>query len=471
VLPATQYSCRVTARCPSGAVTGNLVVDFFSPVLNQVFGSFSIPLATMTSNFQIFTGALLTNTFGATTGVPKDLIFRVYLQNVPNAGDVELDRLEPYITNQPAFATQFFASYAFNQEAFDGVTGLFGPAQNQQRVNGGLVLYDTLYMLKETSWFSTSDNGVTEPFKWNWRTVSERVGTIGIHSYDYGEAWAITACRAGLYFFEGGEPIKISQEIQTLWDLINWKYGHTIWVRNDEATKTIKIGVPLPTPNIYCPEFPVNANPTTPNVVLNLSYRELNTGVELAHTAPIRSTFSGRLMSPEPARKWSFWNIVCPYADMIDRGSNSKTMLYCTGYQNSKIFALDPTQLSDDGVAINSFYLTHGFPKPEVAEARGIDVLRSQFDYLEALITGSGTLNTLIFPEDPANQPPYILDAMPLDAISQGSIELNVNLTGNYYYIRMGTNAVGAAFKLSTIIGMFSPDPWAPVRGTARGSL
>lgn len=470
VLPSTQYSARITARCPSGAVTGNLVVDFFSPTLNQSFGSFSVPLVSMTSNFQIFTGALLTNAFGATTGVPKDLVFRVYLQNVPNLGDVEIDRIEPYITNQPAFATQFFASYAFNQEAFDGVTGLFGPAQNQQRVNGGMVLYDTLYMLKENSWFSTSDNGVTEPYKWNWRTVSDKIGTIGIHSYDYGESWGISACRAGLYFFEGGEPIKISQEIQTLWDLINWKYGHTIWVRNDEAAKTIKIGVPLPTPNIYCPEFPVNANPTTPNVVLNLSYRELNTGVELAHTAPIRSTFSGRLMSPEPARKWSFWNIRCPYADMIDRGSNSKTMLYCTGYQDSKIFALNPTQLSDDGVAINSFYLTHGFPKPESAEARGIDVLRSQFDYLEALVSGSGTLNTLIFPEDPQN-PPYILDTVTLDAISQGANEFNVNLTGNYYYIRMGTNAVGAAFKLSTIIGAFSPDPWAPVRGTARGAL
>jgi hypothetical protein len=468
VLANTAYSCRVAARCPSGVQTGNLVVDFFSPVLNQIFGSFSIPFSSMTSNFQIFTGTLLPKGFGA---VPKDLLIRVYASSIPNNGDFELDRIEPFITNQPSFSTQFIASYVGNQESFDSQTGPFGPAQNQQKANGGLVLFDTLYMLKESSWFSTSDNGVTEPFKWNWRTVSDKVGAIGIHSYDYGEAWAITACRAGLYYFEGGEPIKISQEIQTLWELINWKYGYTIWVRNDEANKTIKIGIPIATPNVYMPEMPANANPTTPNVVLNLSYRELNSGAQLASVAPIRSTFSGRLMAPEPARKWSFWNIACPYADNIDRGNNSKVLLLGTGYNDSKIFQINPAQLSDDGLAINSFYLTHGFPKPEIAEARGIDVLRSQFDYLELLTSGTGTLNTMIYLEDPGNLPPVILDAIPLDALTQGNNEIAVNLKANRYFIRVGTNAVGASWKLSTMLGILSPDPWAPVRGTARGSL
>jgi hypothetical protein len=336
-----------------------------------------------------------------------------------------------------------------------------------------MVLFDTLYMLKEASWYSTSDNGVTEPFKWNWREVSPKVGTIGIHSYDYGEGWAVTACREGVFFFEGGEPIRIAQEIQTLWDMINWKYGHTIWLKNDVNVKTIKIGVPLPTPNKYMPEFPVNANPTTPNVILSLSYRELNTGAELAHIGPIRSSFSGRLLSPEPARKWSFWNIACPYADVIDRGNNSKIILYGTGYQDSKIFQLSDAQLSDDGLAINSFYVTCGLPRPEQAAAMGIDVLRMQFDYLEANLSGSGVINTFIYPEDPQNPLPYTLDpAIPLDLIPQGNTEITVNMTGNRAFIRFGTNAVGSAFKLSgPVISIMSADPWAPVRGTARGKL
>lgn len=465
---ATQFSVRLAARCPSGAVSGSLVCDLFSPTLNQVFGSFAVPLSTMTSNFKIFSGSMLAAPFQS---VPKDLLFRVYLQNVPNLGDVEIDRVEPFPTAQPSFSTQFFASYAFNQEAFDGVTGLFGPAQNQQRVNGGMVLFDTLYMLKEKSWYSTSDNGVTEPFKWNWREVSSKVGTIGIQSYDYGEGWAVTACRAGVYFFEGGEPVKISQEIQSVWDLINWQAGATIWVRNDPTTKTIKIGVPITTPNKFMPELPAAVNPTSPNVVLSMSYRELNTGAALATTGPIKSTYSGRLMTPEPARKWSFWNIKSPYADLVDRGNNSETMLYCTGYGDSKIFQLAETQLSDDGTAINSFYITCGLPTPEQAAQHGVDVLRSVFDYITANLSGAGTLNTMLYPEDPQNQPPVLLDSIPLDAITQGDSEITVNWAGNRHFLRMGTNAVGSKFSLSEIVSIMSPDPWAPVRGTARGSL
>jgi len=59
------------------------------------------------------------------------------------------------------------------------VTGAFGrikisnPSMADSR-------FDSLYALKEKSLFSTSDNGVTEPFQWNWREVSQKAGTIGI---------------------------------------------------------------------------------------------------------------------------------------------------------------------------------------------------------------------------------------------------------------------------------------------------
>ncbi len=468
VLPNTKYSVRLSARCPSGVQTGSLVADLFSPLQNRVFGSFSVPLSSMTTNFQIFSGTMLTTTFAA---IPPDLLFRVYFANLPNNGDGEIDRVEPFPTREPVFSTQFRASYANNQEAFDLVTGAFGPAQNQQPINGGIVLFDSLYALKEKSMFSTSDNGLTEPFEWNWRPVSDKVGTIGQNSYDSGEGWLLTACRPGVYFFEGGEPIKILQEIQPVWDLINWKYGHTIWLRNDEQLKRITIGVPIPTPNAFMPEMPVNANPTTPNVVLMCSYRELSTGIELAHVGPIRSSFSGRLLSPEPARKWSFWNISCPYADFIDRGNNQWPEFFCTGYNDSKVFQLNPAQLSDDGAAINSFYVTYGFVKPEMAEAKGLGLFRMSLDFLTLLATGTGTLNTLVYPESPTNPLPFVLDTTPLPAFSQGDIEIGALATGNRFFIRVGTNAVGAGFRLSKVVAGLRPDPWAPVSGTAIGSV
>jgi hypothetical protein len=467
VLPATTYSVRVTARSPSGTVSGTLMVDLFSPLQNKIFGSFAVNLAAMTSNMQIFTGTMLTQAFAV---IPADLLLRIYAANIPNNGDVEIDRVEPFPTLQPVLSTQLRASYAGNQEAFDNVTGGFGPNQNQQPINGAFTMYDTLYALKEKSLYSTSDNGVTEPNQWTWREVSQKTGTIGELSFDVGESWMLTACRPGVYFFEGGEPIKVSQEIQSVWDLINWQAGPTVWVRNDEQLKRFTIGVPIPTPNVFMPEFPSNPNPTSPNVILMCSYRELNTGVELAHTGPIRSTFSGRLMSPEPARKWSFWNIACPYADFIDRANNQWPEFFCNGYQNSKIYQLSSAELDDDGATINSFYVTYGFVKPEMQDAKGLGLFRMELDYFTALLTGSGAVLVQVYPESVQNLLPYQLAPIALQSFSQGDDEVAVNITGNRFFLRIGSNALGSSFRLSKMVVALTQDQWSPVRGTAVGN-
>ena len=463
----TLYSVRVTARCPSGVTTGSLVMDLYSPSTTQVYGSFTVPLSTMTTDMQIFTGTLLTTTFGA---VPNDLLFRLYAKAIPNGGDVEVDRVEPFNTQQPVFSTQLHASYAYNPEAFDQVTGLFGPSQNQQAINGAIVLFDQLYALKERSWFSTSDNGTTEPDQWTWRTVSNKVGTIGISSYDYGESWAVSADRAGLYLFEGGEPIKISQEIQPVWELINWKYGNSIWVRNDATNRRVLIGIPIATPNIYMPSFPVSVNPTTPNVVLAMNYRELNSGAMIQSTGPIRSSFTGRLLSPEPARKWSYWNILATYADFIDRGDNTTPIWLCSGYGDSKLLTFVTGQYWDEAGAINSWYLTYGMVKADEQDAKGLGLHRMILTYLTTLAIGSGELSIWIYPDTPENPLPYVQDTIALDSISYGDLESNINVEANRFFIRYGTNAIGAYFKLSKVVPSLGPSPWTAVRGTQKGS-
>lgn len=467
VQSATTYSVRITASCPSGAAGGNLVVDLFSPSFNQAFGTFSVPLASMTPTMAIYTGTLLTTAFGQ---VPKDLLIRQYVTSIANNVTVQIDRDEPFPTLQPVFSVQMRGSYVGNQEAFDLVTGAFGPAQNQQPINGAFTMYDLLYALKERSWYSTSDNGVTEPNKWNWKEVSQKVGTVGILSYDYGEGWQLTANREGVFFFEGGEPLKISQEIQPLWDLINWSAGASIWLRNDPEQRRFTVGVPISTPNVYMPEFPANANPTSPNVIFMCNYRELNSGAAIASTGPIRATFSGRLMSPEPARKWSFWNIRCPYSDYIDRANNNWPQWFGTGYTDSKIFTVDAATLSDDGQAINSFYVTYGFVKPEMADAKGLGVFRMQFGYFTVLAVGSGNLNPYVYPESPLN-PPYVLDQAPLPTVSAGDLELGVNIKGQRFFVRVGTNSVGSAWRVSKMVVALTPDSWSPVRGLTSAAL
>ena len=461
VQASTLYSVRITASVIPVPGSGNLVVDLFSPKLGVSLGTFSVPLASMTTGMQIYSGTLLTSILQP---VPNDLIIRLWAQNITNGTTIAIDRVEPFPTLGPVLSTAFKGSYVNNQEAFDLVTGVCGPAQNMQPINGGMVLFDLLYALKERSWYSTSDNGVTEPNKWNWKEVSAKTGTIGINSYDWGEGWALTGNREGIFFFEGGEPLKVSQEIQPLWDLINWTYGYTLWVRNDPEQRRFTVGIPIATPNPYMPEFPVNNNPTSPNVVLMCNYRELNSGAAIAQTGPIRSTFSGRLMSPEPARKWSFWNLQCPYSDYISRANNNWPQWFCSGYADSKIYALQASQLSDDGAAINSFWISYGFVKPEMADAKGLGLFRMEMPYITILATGSGNLNTYVYPESPLN-PAFALDPLPLPTVSQGDLELGVNVKGQRFFIRVGTNAVGSAFRVSKLVVPLIADTWSPIRG------
>jgi|SRR5580700_1026110 hypothetical protein len=459
----TQYSIRVTACCPSGVTLGNLVMDIYSPKLGTTFGIFSVPLASMTTTMQIFTGTLVTTAF---TTVPLDLEFRVYATNLPNGGDVEVDRVEPFPTAEPSFATSFTASYADNPEAFDLVTGHFGPSQNQQPIRGGMVLFDTLYALKTKSWYSTSDTGNSEPAFWNWREVSNKIGTIGSHSYDYGEDWAFSACRAGVYFFSGSEPLKVSQEIAPVWDLINWPAAQSIWLRNDPEQRRLYVGVPIVTPNIYMPQFPINANPQTPNVILMMNYRELNSGMAIADTAPIRSSFSGRLLAPEPARKWSFWNLQSPYADFCDRANNQTPLFLCNGVGNSKVYAFSSTELDDDGFSINSYYITFGLVKADMQDAKGLGLRRMLLGYLSILAEGNGNLNVSVYVQSPQNLP-YLLSSIPLSQFTLGDLEAAVNLSGERFFICVGTNAVGSSFSLSKIVASLQKDAWSSVRGTA----
>ncbi len=101
---------------------------------------------------------------------------------------------------------------------------------------------------------------------------------------DVGEDWAVIADRSGLYLFDGGEPVKISQEIQPLWDSINWAAGYTLWVRVDTRAKRILVGVPI-------------SPATQPNRVLALDYRGLQTAGEIMSLSTIHSSQLHRAQS------------------------------------------------------------------------------------------------------------------------------------------------------------------------------
>jgi hypothetical protein len=474
ILTQQQYRVRVTALStgtPTGSpptLSGNLVVDLFSPSTGTQFPGFSsIPLAQMTSSMLIFDETLLTTIF--TPIVPSDLQIRIYATDLSAGAKIYVDRIEPYLTAQPLIdgGTSFLCSYANNFEAFDINTGRLGMAtENQQPLRCAFTLFDQLVGVKSRSMYSTTDNGTTEPGLWTVREISNQVGTPSVNGVAIGEGWAVVADQAGLFLWDGGQPVKISGEIQPIWDAINWNYGHTIWVTNDVTKKRICIGVPLVTPNVWMPDFPANANPTSPNVVLMLSYRELNSASALASEGAIRQTFMGTLKAYQLGRKWAAWNIISTYAAFCDRPDHTRQLLFCNGVENSKIYQQLPGNFSDDGEAIFSRYMTYGIPKSDEAEAKQLGLHRYVATFATFLVEGNGDFAVSTYPDFPTS--PRVAVSTPQQLLNPppyGDLELPLNRSGFRFFMDLSTNEVNSWFKLSRLNLTLSKEPYSTTRG------
>lgn len=470
LLPATNYSVRVTASCPSGiSGSGVLVVDLYRPSANTILGSFPVTLGSMTANMATYTGALLTTTLNFPfTIVPSDLVLRVYGQNLPIGGDVQIDRIEVFPTEQPVLSTQLTASYANNLEAFDVVTGVIDMAvQNQQPITNAFTLFDNLYALKSNSLFETQDNGTTEPLNWDVKETSNKVGCSGINAMDYGEEWAVWAHRSGVYVFFGGEPKKISQEIQPVWDLINWSAGQTIWVKNDILNRRLLVGVPLKTPNTWLPFAPVNNSPVTPNVILMMSYREINSVQDLVVENPIHVTYANRIVAKDISRKWSIWQIASPNSNFIKRQDGNAPIFLGNGQANGKIYQFLDTNLSDDGVAINGLYTTFGLVKQDFAQGLNLGQHRKSYTYMSMTITGAGNLLISCLPD--SLKTPY-QDDLPVIALTDpasDNVELPLNEEATRLFVQYSTNAIGSWFNLQEVTTTLGISPWSPIRGSS----
>ena len=310
IQPNTTYSVRVAARNPGGVKTGTLVIELVDFNKNTGFaatpyGSFSVPFSAMSSTIQVFTGTILTAPFVSVGGVSSDLQLAFYIKNMGQGADIEIDRMELFPTLEPYLMAQVYGSYPNSPESIDasGTGGIIDTtSENPQTAFGGFVMHDLLYLLKEKSLYSTQDDPSSEPGGWGLQEVSNKVGTIGINSYDTGEEWAVTACRQGIFGFNGGQPQKLMQEIYQIWDAINWTYGNTICLRNDMPARKMYCAVPMQTPNVWLPFAPVNANPTSPNVILMLNYQGLNDFNELVSSAQMHTTISKIVLSVSNGR-------------------------------------------------------------------------------------------------------------------------------------------------------------------------
>jgi hypothetical protein len=427
----TNYSVRARVARSANLTVGTLRVNAFSPTAGQVGLGIAVTALQATTEYVEVSAQL----FGPQASLPTDLTLRVYADGTPapSGESFLIDNIEVYETNAQQNASTVRASASATPESYDGVTGLMSIAENNgQGIRAAFTIRNNLYFVKERSLYVTANDGVNEPALWQVEEVSNQVGTPSAHGVGIGEEWVVIAGRSGLYYFDGGNPTKLSQEIQPTWDSINWAYGQSLWVQVDTQHRRILIGVPMGTA-------------TQPNQVLVLDYTE-------GFQDPLLAV----LTTPERGRKWVPWMIAANSCGLIERPNGVAEIFLGSNNGSGKIYSPVEGQYSDDGAAINSFYST-AFLASTGLSGRNI------FGYLTAYVQGAGGLVVnAVSPGDVATIP---LGTWTLASPSGRDLEQFTNVLGERVSYQVGTIAVGSWFSLTKLVPWAKPDPFAVVRG------
>ncbi len=426
------YSVRARVKRTGNLTQGTFRINCFSVSRGFVGIGMAVGALSASATYQEFTAELMPSQIGP---LPSDLMLQVYADGTPapNGEAFLVDNIEIFETNAAQNPSVIRASRNSDPEAYDGVQGLVEVAANNgQAVRAAFVIRSNLYFVKERSLYVTADNGSTEPAFWDVEEVSNAVGTPSVHGVGVGEDWAVIASRSGLYYFDGGQPQKISQEIQPTWDAINWQYGSTIWVTVDTQHKRIYVGVPM-------------GAATAPNEILTMDYSE-------GFADPLLMM----LYSPGRARKWAPWFIAANCAALIERTNGAAACFLGNNASSGQIYQLTEGQYSDDGAAINSYYTT-AFLSQTGATGRNL------FGYLTTYAQGAGTLNVNAF--TPGDATETLLGALALSSPAPQDLELMTNLNAERVGYQFGTNAAGSWFSLTKFVPWTKPTPWSLVRG------
>ena len=451
----TDYTVRAHCAANAALTQGTLHIHLFSQSASINTVGLQLTAAQLSTSYVEFSAELT----APLTTIPSDLVLRIYADGTPNTGgQFYVDSIEILPTSQPVNTSLVRASRVEDPESYDGINGLLSVAENNgQAIRAAFKLRERLYFVKEHSLHVTQDDGTNEPSLWSIAEVSRRIGTPSVRGVGIGEDWVVIAHRTGLYIFSGGEPVKISQEIQPTWNTINWQYGHTLWVTVDTKERRIMVGAPL-------------GSATTPSTILMLDYRDLSDASDIASRPPVNVTFTGRKAATDVARKWSPWTVAANSCALIERTNGTAVVAIGGGTPGvggggatGKIYQLSDTQFSDDGSTIPCHYTTHFFPERAVEQSLNLGAHRKLFSYLTMFVEGAGNLSLTSFTG--SSSAPQTQQPLPLSNPGVKDLELPINILGERVAFQVATNQPGAWFKLQKFTPSVRVDPWSPVRG------
>ncbi|MGH9343305.1 MAG: hypothetical protein ACRD19_06035 [Terriglobia bacterium] len=462
----------------------------FNVLMASASGGFSAT-ASIPGSEMSTSGSWLEVAINALTSIPDDTFFAIYATSTASTVTLTVDELSLLYADAPYLDTELYASYANNPEGFDGVSGLFGPATDTRKVMDFGVIRDTLYLFTQdpAGRLHETSSGITEPAGWTVAEVGANCGTLSAFSLTKsqaddasgsgGEEWLAWASSSGARLFGGDEPWKISQEIAPDWNGdeqvgllgINFAAAATIWALNDPVGRVIYFGVP---------SLDAGGPATAPNRILPVNYRELETPYQIAMSAPVHTSFSGRLIATDNTRKWTRWTLPMNGAARMYRAAGKLSTVFFAGNGQTpgvaaghgNVYTLSAAKLTDDDYGqIGSYWTTYFFVNHEQEMMLQLGAHRKMLAYLMAFVSGVGTVTITPLCDTLGNPWPLTV-TRPLAANPTFDMEW---AGGSATAQRMAFQIASAplagqtdnSFNLDKLIAVLKPVKHLPVRGAA----
>jgi hypothetical protein len=468
ILPNTAYQAKFWAATNGVAFAADSIVFFIlSSAASGFFSSAAVPLADLSQ-----TGGWFSAPFSVPTGnnIPPDLLLQVSVYgSSTGALTVTLDELELIYTAQPYLDQQERLSYAENPEGFDGITGVLGPQDDNTPIMNHGTIRQTLYIVTGGSLHSTQDNGSTEPSGWDvdhvadncggWSIASVARNTQGIGSA--GKEWMTWSGPDGAQVFDGRQPEKVSQEIQSLWDAIDQSLTSQCWSKNDQTNKRCYYGVPL--------------SPTETQVLV-LDYRNL-AGDAIGSTPPVHISFTGKMIASDLTRKWTQWNGGNFYCGELMYRPGFAQPQMCFGGVNpnggANVYMLNAAKYQDDDFGlIPAYYTTYFFVSHEMEQALQVGSHRHIYTLAQAFIAGVGTWSLTPYATALTNPQPAS-SQYPFSLTPGQDRDFGINVTTTRCAFRIAAQplegSLDSYFKLQKLVINMAKDPNAQVGGAPVG--
>lgn len=350
-----------------------------------------------------------------------------------NSYALRFDYIELYQADKPYSYSQVRWSKPGQPDAYDAVFGNQTVGLDDgQAIRSAFALGDNYYFAKERSLYVTRDDGSSEPAFWPVSVVSNEIGTYSFKGIGRGDQWVVVASRGGLYFFGGGTPVLLTEEVQTTWNRINWQYGSLIWVEIDNEKKFIYVGVPL-------------NSATTPDTILCFQWWGKN---------PLQGFQFNRWYLSDGKRFLS--------AGFSERSTGVRDFLVGTDHTSNNLSKLDTTVNSDafgaTPLAITSAYRTAFL---------GTSGKRLLTGRLTGNAKGSGSLNMTFYLPDAATAITPALPPLLLTAAPKGDFEYpHIRAVAERIALEVGmTGPVGSNWSLQRLAFMAKEKPFTGERG------